>query len=69
MTLTELIKRGVKGWHGVKLNQPDWSDHSHTIALNVELPNENLDVYLIFNAYREPLDFELPQMEASRQVT
>ena len=38
MTLTQLISRGVKGWHGVKLNQPDWSDDSHSVALSAELP-------------------------------
>ena len=38
MTLTQLISRGIKGWHGVKLNQPDWSDYSHSVALSVELP-------------------------------
>ena len=60
MTLTQLINRGLKGWHGVKLNQPDWSDYSHSIALSVELPEQNLLVYFIFNAYWEQLEFELP---------
>jgi isoamylase len=65
MTLTQLIS-GVKGWHGVKLNQPDWSDSSHAIALSVELPKENLLVYCIFNAYWEPLEFELPRIDKGR---
>jgi isoamylase len=60
MSLTELISKGLKGWHGVKLNQPDWSDHSHCLALSVELADENLLFYLIFNAYWEQLEFELP---------
>jgi isoamylase len=60
MTLTQLINRGLKGWHGVKLDQPDWGDYSHSIALSVELPEENLLMYLIFNAYWEQLEFELP---------
>ena len=60
MTLIELIREGIKGWHGVKLNQPDWSDHSHSVALSVELPREGLLVHFIFNAYWEALDFELP---------
>jgi isoamylase len=62
MTLTELIGEGIKGWHGVRLNQPDWSDQSHSIALSVELGEEGLSAYFIFNAYWEPLDFELPQI-------
>jgi isoamylase len=60
MTLIQLIREGIKGWHGVKLNQPDWSDHSHSVALSAELPKEDLLVHFIFNAYWEPLDFELP---------
>jgi len=60
MTLTQLISRGIKGWHGVKLDRPDWSDYSHSIALSVELPEENLLVYFIFNAYWDQLEFDLP---------
>jgi isoamylase len=62
MTLTEVISQGVKGWHGVKLNQPDWSDHSHSVALSAEVQRENLLVYFIFNSYWESLDFELPPL-------
>jgi glycogen operon protein len=60
MTLVQLIREGIKGWHGVKLDQPDWSDHSHSIALSAELTKEALLVHFIFNAYWEPLDFDLP---------
>jgi isoamylase len=60
VTLTELIQKGVKGWHGLRLNQPDWGDLSHSIALGVELEKEAMSCHLIFNAYWEPLDFELP---------
>jgi glycogen operon protein len=60
MTLTELIARGANGWHGVKLDQPDWSSYSHSISFSAELPRENALVYFIFNAYWEALDFELP---------
>jgi glycogen operon protein len=62
MTLTQLIREGIKGWHGVELNQPDWTDRSHSVALSAELPNEGLLVYFIFNAYWEPLDFDLPRI-------
>ena len=63
MTLAQLLNVGVKGWHGVKLNQPDWNTSSHSIALSVQVPSENLLVYFIFNAYWEPLDFEIPPLE------
>jgi len=64
MSLTEIIKKCVKGWHGIRLNEPDWSDHSHCIALSAELSKGALRVHLIFNAYWEPLDVELPATEA-----
>jgi isoamylase len=67
MTLIQLICQGIKGWHGVKLNQPDWSDHSHCVALSLELPKEALLVHFIFNAYWECLDFELPRISAEKQ--
>jgi isoamylase len=63
MTLEQWIDAGIKGWHGVKLNQPDWNTCSHSVALSVQLPSENLLVYFIFNAYWEPLDFELPPLD------
>jgi isoamylase len=69
MTLTRLISEGIKGWHGVKLDQPDWRDQSHSVALSVELPNESLLVHFIFNAYWEPLDFDLPRTGKSQGVS
>ena len=61
LTLNQLIRGRNKSWHGVKLDQPDWGDASHSIAFTAELKEEPLLVHLIFNAYWEPLDFELPQ--------
>jgi isoamylase len=62
MTLIQLIREGIKGWHGVTLNQPDWSDHSHSVALSAELSKEAMLVHFIFNSYWEPLEFELPRI-------
>ena len=55
-----MITQSIKGWHGAKLNQPDWSDHSHSVALSAKLEKEGLHIHFIFNAYWEPIDFELP---------
>ena len=66
-TLNELIQQAKHSWHGVKLGNPDWSDDSHSLALYAELPEEGQDVYLVVNAYWEPLDFELPPLSAGRQ--
>jgi isoamylase len=62
LTLSQLIGQAHKAWHGVKLAQPDWSDHSHSVAFSAELQKEGIVCYLIFNAYWEALDFELPQV-------
>jgi len=62
-SLSNLIHEANKGWHGVKLNQPDWSDHSHSLALSAEVRQEKLLVYMVLNAYWESLRFELPLLE------
>jgi glycogen operon protein len=61
MTLSQVISEGFKGWHGVKLHQPDWSNSSHSIAFSAELASEGHLMFAIFNAYWEPLEFELPR--------
>jgi isoamylase len=68
-TLTQFIRDGIRGWHGVRLNEPDWSDHSHSVALSVELASEGLLVHFIFNAYWEPTDFELPRIGAEKRAS
>ena len=59
-SLNRLLQGADKAWHGVKLNQPDWSDNSHSLAFSAEIRREKLLIYLILNAYWEPLEFELP---------
>ena len=63
ISLNRMIAAARKAWHGVKLNQPDWSEHSYSVAFCGELREEELYFHLILNAYREPLDFELPKSE------
>jgi glycogen operon protein len=62
-SLNQLIQGANKAWHGVKRNHPDWSDNSHSLAFSAEIRKQNLLVYMIMNAYWEPLDFELPLMD------
>jgi glycogen operon protein len=59
-TLIHRLRESSKSWHGVKLNQPDWSHSSHSIALSAEIVRNKLFIHWIFNAWLEPLDFELP---------
>ncbi len=60
VTLNQLIRQSNKAWHGVKLDQPDWSSQSHSIAFSAEVRKEKMLIHMILNAYWEPLDFELP---------
>jgi glycogen operon protein len=65
MSLNQLIRRASKAWHGVKLGRPDWSPDSHSLAFEARGPM-GLHIYVILNAYWEPLDFELPPVGADR---
>ena len=60
LSLSQVPREVKHAWHGVKLNQPDWSSSSHTLAIGGELKNERVLAHIMFNAYWEPLDFELP---------
>ncbi|MCW6034832.1 glycogen debranching protein GlgX [Spirulina subsalsa FACHB-351] len=47
-------------WHGVKVNQPEWFYDAHSLAFTLTHPEAKENLFLIFNAYWEPLRFELP---------
>ena len=59
VSLVQMIQNSKHAWHGVKLNQPDWSGGSHSLAFYAEIPGQ-MYLHLILNAYWEPLVFELP---------
>jgi len=57
-------------WHGVKPGRPDWSYHSHSLALHIHgkppvsaQDYADSDFYLMLNAWTEPLEFELPTVK------
>ena len=60
LTLNQLLERARVECHGVKLHQPDWSNRSHSLAISASPVAADLDLYLMLNAYWEPLRFELP---------
>jgi hypothetical protein len=45
----------TKAWHSIKVCQHDWSEQSHSLAFSAEVPEENLSLSMIFNAYRGAL--------------
>ena len=47
-------------WHGVKLGQPDWSNESHSLAFSLRHPAAEEHLHIMFNAYWQDLEFELP---------
>jgi isoamylase len=51
LSLHQLLAAARKTWHGVKLEQPDWSPSSHSIALSAHLPEENQAYHFMLNAY------------------
>jgi isoamylase len=63
MTLNELLRKQSFHWHGVRLNAPDWSHESHSLAATVQLLGYPVLLHLIVNAYWEPLEFEVPPLE------
>jgi len=67
VSLSQVLREQKHAWHGMRLNQPDWSPYSHSIAIGGELKIEGLSVYLVFNAYWEALDFELPMLMDGRE--
>ena len=62
LSLNQLLQTAQIDWHGIRLNQPDWSDHSHSLAFTVQ--GREVLFHIIFNAYREGLEFELPPSPA-----
>ena len=62
LSLNELLRGAEIDWHGVQLGRPDWSDSSHSLALTVRTRQRQIPLWLhvMFNAYWEALDFELP---------
>ena len=60
MSLNQLLDQARIQWSGVDLNCPDWSDHSHSLAITLESPRGHFLLHGIFNAYWEALAFEVP---------
>ena len=47
-------------WHGVRLGAPDWSGESRSLAVCFTARGRAGRMYAAFNAWWEPLEFELP---------
>jgi len=67
LSLNQLLHQARVHWHGVRLNQPDWGEDSHSIAATLESLSGRITYHLILNAYWGALDFELPQPMAAAE--
>ena len=66
LSLKDALHRVRIQWHGVKLGQPDWSRHSHSLALTGFSLGGRFAAHMIFNAYWEPLLFDIPTLDGER---
>ncbi len=64
LSLTQLLERANIEWHGVALDRPDWSEHSHALAFTLRSLLARFLFHAMLNAYWEPLTFELPPLPA-----
>jgi glycogen operon protein len=60
ISLNQLLDRSGIRWHGIALDRPDWSDHSHSLAFTLRSLQARFFLHGMLNAYWEPLTFELP---------
>jgi glycogen operon protein len=59
LPLNRLLAQAQLEWHGVRLNQPDLSNESHSIALTA-WSSRRVVIHYMVNAYWKPLTFQLP---------
>jgi len=63
LSLNQLLKQARIQWHGIRLNQPDWSVDSHSLAFTAWSLLGRFMLHVMFNAYWEPLRFEIPPLK------
>ncbi|HSE42642.1 MAG TPA: glycogen debranching protein GlgX [Acidobacteriota bacterium] len=53
-------------WHGIQLGKPDWGFDSHSLAFTLSGFGKDNDIHALINAWREPLEFELPVLSSKQ---
>lgn len=60
---TESVLEGTTiSFHGTNLGEPDFDHQSHSLAYHLKNPDYSTQLYIISNAYWEPLKFSLPPL-------
>jgi glycogen operon protein len=62
LSLNGLLRAAEIQKHGVRLNEPDLSPESHSLALTVRDRRRAVMLHVMFNAYWGPLTFDLPSL-------
>ena len=66
LTLAELLQRRQVRWHGITLDQPDWSPSSRSFAVTILSLDGNVRWHAMVNAWWEPLTFQLPKPDGDQ---
>jgi glycogen operon protein len=61
LPLPQILEQADMRWHGVRLDEPDWSWDSHTLAATVESLSGNYALHVAINAFWDPLCLALPE--------
>jgi isoamylase len=67
LTLGELVQRHQVKWHGIALDQPDWSSSSRSFAVTILSLDGGLRWHTMVNAWWEPLTFQLPPADGGQE--
>ena len=60
LSLNQYLRSSKILWHGIRLDAPDWSATSHSLAATIEARTAPVILHLMVNAWWQPLEFELP---------
>jgi glycogen operon protein len=67
-SLMAFLRQARLAWHSTRLHQPDWSNDARVLAYTVEDTDGTHRYHFIFNAYWQPLEFELPPAPADPRL-
>ena len=66
LSLADLVRRHQVRWHGIALDQPDWSPSSRSFAVTVISLDGGFRWHAMVNAWWEPLTFQLPPADGGQ---
>jgi isoamylase len=67
-SLTSFLQEAKIHWHGITLNNPDWSNGSHSLAMTMQCLRGTCAFHFMLNMYWDSLTFELPRPAGGSSV-